>query len=143
MFFQTILLLGIMLTLLTIISTLGGSINVKEHFDEENAADKHDIARNIGGEIIRAGDYGAVSNDEDDDDEAGENHMASQESQESGADDYGGGSGDGDGSEERSDGAIESYANDEGMIERRKETPPDVSAVIEPFDGDMYAAYGR
>ena len=124
-----------MLTLLTIISTLGGSINVKEHFDEEHAADRDDIAPSIGGEIIRASEYGGVPDESEHEEGGAEN------------DEYGGDSETQGGSEQKavveSDGAMETYSNDERKHESERGDKNSQQAVIEPFDGDMYAAYGR
>jgi hypothetical protein len=54
MIFQTIIIVGIMLAILVLNSTLGGSMNIKEHFDETAAADGGASPSGLKGEIIRA-----------------------------------------------------------------------------------------
>lgn len=55
MFLQTIIIMGAMLGLLTLVSTLGGSMNVRERFEDEMAADRGESGQ-LSGEILRAAD---------------------------------------------------------------------------------------
>ena len=128
MILQTIAILGAMLLILMLLSTLGGSMNVMEHFDDGDAADKGSEGGGISGEILRSSGGEASEASEASREGAGSHPKAKPEGAES-----------------------HPKAKPEGAGSQPKAKPEDAVSTgggdesargdIEPFDGDMYAAY--
>lgn len=153
MFVQTIVIVGAMLVLLMIISTLGGSMNRREKFiegddDAEDAGISGEIIRRVGPQeggssasVDSGGESGEAGGESDSGDGGGayDGGGASGSESESGAD-YGS-------SAEENDGDDGGDASGGGMIPETKglpvseEGPGESSDVLEAFDGDMWAAY--
>jgi hypothetical protein len=136
MFVQTIAIVGSMLVLLTIISTLGGSMNRREKFVE---GDDESGDAGMSGEIIRrigpqagessAGEGGGDTSDVTGADDSEQPGAASAQYDEGGS-----------GSESGADAVVESEST-ESMVPETRGLPVTEEAPLEAFDGDMWAAY--
>jgi hypothetical protein len=155
MFFQTIIIFGVMLVLLTIISTLGGSMNRREKFiegddDAEGAGMSGEIVRRSGAEDDQRGSDSGVSGGSSGSDTApawGSDSADPGDMGPSGGDDYASsaeaGDGSGSGSGDSSEGVVVPETkglpvSDEGSGDSSASGD---GPVLEAFDGDMWAAY--